>query len=474
MKLKQRTRSDPASRGRRPLALIVLLTALWTLLSAIELVPGAAASGLDLGGAASTATSAVSNVASTATSAVPAAPTPAPAPSPPQAPAPAPTRSPAPTSPPASPTPPVSTPAPVGAATKAVAPVVHSVAQVQSEASGPEPPAPTPAPSNPAPEPKLPAAVGDVTSAAAGTINSVGSDLTSATGGGAGLPELPAVGSLPNVDEATNLVGSVVPTVGSVVAPVASTLPAISGLTETALAVPGSLLKTLPPVAATLPTILDPVVKSVDPVIGSIVPQALAPIRSALPALSGLGKLVPPLAAVTAPITRVPGVHLPTPTTNSPGPPPPGGGIPGGGGSGTAPAPTTPLSPRYDVWLQANPGGGQSSDLPGFGRGGLGHPAGLLVTSSNPLGAAGSNLPATRLSPPIEPGNGPQNSPSAPLPTPPGTSSSGGGIGGSFFIPLAALMALVALSAPATKRRLREAAALPAPTPFVCALERPG
>jgi hypothetical protein len=61
-----------------------------------------------------------------------------------------------------------------------------------------------------------------------------------------------------------------------------------------------------------------------------------------------------------------------------------------------------------------------------------------------------------------------------PLPSPdsPGAATSGSGT--TFFVPLAALLALLALVAPATLRRLREVPGFPAPIPFVCALERPG
>ncbi|MGC1852479.1 MAG: hypothetical protein WA687_08585 [Solirubrobacterales bacterium] len=49
------------------------------------------------------------------------------------------------------------------------------------------------------------------------------------------------------------------------------------------------------------------------------------------------------------------------------------------------------------------------------------------------------------------------------------------GLGGSpSFVPVVGLLALLALAAPATFRRLREMPAFAAPTPFVCALERPG
>ena len=48
------------------------------------------------------------------------------------------------------------------------------------------------------------------------------------------------------------------------------------------------------------------------------------------------------------------------------------------------------------------------------------------------------------------------------------------GSGATIFVPIAALLALLALASPAILRRLREPPDLPAPTPFVCALERPG
>jgi len=48
------------------------------------------------------------------------------------------------------------------------------------------------------------------------------------------------------------------------------------------------------------------------------------------------------------------------------------------------------------------------------------------------------------------------------------------GSGATFFVPIAALLALLALASPAILRRLRELPDFPAPTPFVCALERPG
>lgn len=62
-----------------------------------------------------------------------------------------------------------------------------------------------------------------------------------------------------------------------------------------------------------------------------------------------------------------------------------------------------------------------------------------------------------------------------PLPAPnlPGAPAASGS-GGTSFVPLAALLALLALVAPAVLRRLGEVPDFRPPTPFVCALERPG
>ena len=59
-----------------------------------------------------------------------------------------------------------------------------------------------------------------------------------------------------------------------------------------------------------------------------------------------------------------------------------------------------------------------------------------------------------------------------PAPQPPATAVGDGG--GPSSVPVVALLALLALAAPAARRRLGEVAAFRPPTPFVCALERPG
>jgi hypothetical protein len=61
-----------------------------------------------------------------------------------------------------------------------------------------------------------------------------------------------------------------------------------------------------------------------------------------------------------------------------------------------------------------------------------------------------------------------------PLPTPKSPEAIAPGSGDAFFVPFVALLALLALVAPASMRRLREVPDFRAPTPFVCALERPG
>jgi hypothetical protein len=61
-----------------------------------------------------------------------------------------------------------------------------------------------------------------------------------------------------------------------------------------------------------------------------------------------------------------------------------------------------------------------------------------------------------------------------PLPAPGSPGAIAPGSGGPIFVPLAALLALLALVAPAILRRLGEVPGFPPPTPFVCALERPG
>lgn len=81
------------------------------------------------------------------------------------------------------------------------------------------------------------------------------------------------------------------------------------------------------------------------------------------------------------------------------------------------------------------------------------------------LGPAGGAIPHFKA--PVSP-----DAPGPPTGSTIGVTTSGSGA--SFFVPIAALLALLALASPAILRRLRELPDFPAPTPFVCALERPG
>jgi hypothetical protein len=89
------------------------------------------------------------------------------------------------------------------------------------------------------------------------------------------------------------------------------------------------------------------------------------------------------------------------------------------------------------------------------------------------LAAASSSVGATLASAAAH-GPGSPAPMNIPLPAPGSPGVIAPSSGDTFFVPFAALLALLALVAPASTRRLREAPDFRAPTPFVCALERPG
>ncbi len=94
--------------------------------------------------------------------------------------------------------------------------------------------------------------------------------------------------------------------------------------------------------------------------------------------------------------------------------------------------------------------------------------AGFLLATAGAGAPAGAVLGSPRNQIPT------QDAP-APAPSPAPSPAAVPGAGGiTFFVPVAALIALLALSAPATRRRFRRAGFLQPSVPFVCALERPG
>jgi hypothetical protein len=122
---------------------------------------------------------------------------------------------------------------------------------------------------------------------------------------------------------------------------------------------------------------------------------------------------------------------------------------------------SSPLSPTANRARPATSGGRAQIAGPALkGPHALGTtpPATLGATTGGHSGQAGPPGPA--------PLDGP---PRAPAPEAVASASAN-----SLFTPFVALLVLLALAAPTSLRRLREAAAVRAPTPFVCALERPG
>lgn len=100
---------------------------------------------------------------------------------------------------------------------------------------------------------------------------------------------------------------------------------------------------------------------------------------------------------------------------------------------------------------------------------GAGLGADVLSPAHLPVGAAGGSAGGS--SEDLAPSKG--NEPT-PLPARGSPATAASGSGSSSFIPVVALLALLALATPATARRLREAPVFRPPNPFVCALERPG
>jgi MYXO-CTERM domain-containing protein len=93
-----------------------------------------------------------------------------------------------------------------------------------------------------------------------------------------------------------------------------------------------------------------------------------------------------------------------------------------------------------------------------------------------PDAAATSLLGSAASSPGIAPDRNGDRRPNWPNPTPSPLAPQTGAPGSapSSFIPIVALLALLALAAPAIRRRPREGPVCSPPAPFVCALERPG
>jgi MYXO-CTERM domain-containing protein len=86
----------------------------------------------------------------------------------------------------------------------------------------------------------------------------------------------------------------------------------------------------------------------------------------------------------------------------------------------------------------------------------------------------GTRIPSAFLASPTTDHLGSPAPSDVPLPAPKSPANVVPGSGGPSFVPIVALLALLALVAPAALRRFGRAPDFRAPAPFVCALERPG
>ena len=189
-----------------------------------------------------------------------------------------------------------------------------------------------------------------------------------------------------------------------------------------------------------------------------LIGPALAPtLQSALSAVGidetldlGTGVLAPVLNGLKEAVRPLQGLAVPPSPAALPVPP-------------IGPGPGAPWSPPAPPQTSL-PGASSTSLALHFPSPRTGPLALLTPTPSSSFGVAPVAAGDEKPSPP----------PIAPPPTAPSPSGSPSGSSGPIFIPLAALTVLVALLAPALLRRLREGPGIPVPTPFVCALERPG
>ncbi|HXR31647.1 MAG TPA: hypothetical protein VN752_10965 [Solirubrobacterales bacterium] len=187
---------------------------------------------------------------------------------------------------------------------------------------------------------------------------------------------------------------------------------------------------------------------------------------------SGIKPAIDRLASAPSPLRRTGLLETVTPAGDPPPPPPLTSSGP------QIETPSLSESPRSNGFLHQ---GAVALDLPL--RGQLAGPSGFEIAQIRILNHANDGEKAFRLA-----AGTPQTSLAdsaidnfgspapvdVPPPAPHSPATTASGAGGSSFVPLVALLALLALVPPATLRRPWEAPEFRAPTPFVCALERPG
>jgi hypothetical protein len=139
---------------------------------------------------------------------------------------------------------------------------------------------------------------------------------------------------------------------------------------------------------------------------------------------------------------------------------------------GAPPAPL-PSSTRVDPWVSTAPGAvlGESARSPAAGS----RPSPMLrphAGSASPWHGATSSKHSFAAPPARGEGDAAGTGGSAP-PSPAGTTAGAGSSGSAPFAPIGLLL-LLALATPSLSRFLRTVPAFLRPTPFICALERPG
>ena len=366
----------------------------------------------------------------------------------------------------------------------------------------------------------LPSAAGAASADTGGGAVDVVSEVAASTAGTvAGNPAAspvpsPAASSVEAVKETVDQVSTAAPQVATkTVDQVAKATPQVAANTvdQVAKTVPRVATRAVDQVSKTAPEVVTKSVDRVSEVAPEMTSRTIDETVGGVPAavdrtVGGVTRVVNRAAAElpavpvpdpTAGLPTVPGVgkvpilDRPADSGGGPGSPPApfaGTDAPGGGGGSPAPAGApaasavpTPVPPISEA---ARPGGLELG-VEGIrdAAGGVGHEAldrHAATPAATALGAGGGPLTIAASSasstPSPQSAEHPAPAPERPGPPPlfPAPSSASSGPGGVIFVPFAALIALLALSAPATFSRLREVAGPRAATPFVCALERPG
>ena len=266
---------------------------------------------------------------------------------------------------------------------------------------------------------------------------------------------------------ATTTAGAVVEEVtrvGRHLAPVPETVEKVGGAAKDALGREGDVAAA----AADLVAALEPALAAPASLLPEVqLPEILTPLEALSPErlgeVAGLGRTGAWADPARGPAPPVPAALLPDPSGLSTGPAAPmrEPRLPGTIDAGPrlqAPVPTGTVT---------SPLAGSAPERARLLERGVHSRSSLSPSPPVPLGVDRASAPrAAQAGGPVRP-SAPERSPSDRAPV-------GSGAGGSNFIPLLGVLALLALAAPRGYRRRMAVRDLPVPTPFACALDRPG